>query len=381
MKWLLVVAGVLLALGCGGKKEEKGGPGGGGGGRRGPMQFPVELVEVQSRPVEFVVHAVGTVEAFETVQITARVAGAVEKVRFTEGQTVEANAVLAEIEPRRFQLAVRAAEASVTKARASLADAQASLQRREQVNQSNPGLIRGEELETFRTQARTAEAEVAQAQVALEQAQLNLRDAYVRSPVPGILQSRSVQTGQYVNLGHVLATVTQREPLLLRFSVPEADAGRMEVGALTRFTVKNGAQPFEAKIQHVAAQASPESRMISVTAQIASTDQLRPGSFAEVTVPIGQITAPVIPQTAVRPSEKGFLAYVVEGNVAKERVLQLGMRTPDGRVEVRAGLKPGEQLVVRGAEALRDGAPVLVAPSPVNPTTPPPGDSPAGSKG
>ncbi len=381
MKWLLVVAGVLLALGCGGKKEEKGGPGGGGGGRRGPMQFPVELVEVQSRPVEFVVHAVGTVEAFETVQITARVAGAVEKVRFTEGQTVEANAVLAEIEPRRFQLAVRAAEASVTKARASLADAQASLQRREQVNQSNPGLIRGEELETFRTQARTAEAEVAQAQVALEQAQLNLRDAYVRSPVPGILQSRSVQTGQYVNLGHVLATVTQREPLLLRFSVPEADAGRMEVGALTRFTVKNGAQPFEAKIQHVAAQASPESRMISVTAQIASTDQLRPGSFAEVTVPIGQITAPVIPQTAVRPSEKGFLAYVVEGNVAKERVLQLGMRTPDGRVEVRAGLKPGEQLVVRGAEALRDGAPVLVAPSPVNPTTPPPGDSPAGRKG
>jgi multidrug efflux system membrane fusion protein len=71
--------------------------------------------------------------------------------------------------------------------------------------------------------------------------------------------------------------------------------------------------------------------------------------------------SPVVPQTAVRPSERGFLAFVVEGDKARERVLELGMRTEDGRVEVREGLKPGERLVVRGAEALRDGAAVRVA--------------------
>jgi membrane fusion protein, multidrug efflux system len=69
----------------------------------------------------------------------------------------------------------------------------------------------------------------------------------------------------------------------------------------------------------------------------------------------------VIPQTAVRPSERGFLAYVIEGGVAKERVLTLGMRTADGRVEVTSGVRPGESLVVRGAEALRDGAAVVVS--------------------
>ena len=68
-------------------------------------------------------------------------------------------------------------------------------------------------------------------------------------------------------------------------------------------------------------------------------------------------TAPVIPQTAIRPSDRGFIAFVVEKDAAVERILQLGMRTADGQVEVLAGLKLGEKLVIRGAEALRDGAP------------------------
>jgi multidrug efflux system membrane fusion protein len=62
----------------------------------------------------------------------------------------------------------------------------------------------------------------------------------------------------------------------------------------------------------------------------------------------------------VRPSEKGFLAYVVEGDVAHERVLTLGLRTPQGDVEVKSGLAVGESVVVRGAEALRDGVKVKV---------------------
>jgi membrane fusion protein (multidrug efflux system)/multidrug efflux system membrane fusion protein len=86
--------------------------------------------------------------------------------------------------------------------------------------------------------------------------------------------------------------------------------------------------------------------------------------FAEVTIPVGSVAqAPVVPQLAVRPTERGFVAYVVEGEVARERILSLGMRTADGKVEVRSGLAAGERLVVRGAEALRDGAAVRVQPA------------------
>jgi multidrug efflux system membrane fusion protein len=76
-------------------------------------------------------------------------------------------------------------------------------------------------------------------------------------------------------------------------------------------------------------------------------------------VPVGNSRAlPVIPQTAVRPSEKGFLAYVVENGLAAERILTPGMRTADGQIEILSGLQSGELLVVRGAEALVNGAAV-----------------------
>jgi len=106
------------------------------------MQFPVETVRVQERDAVFTLNAVGSVEAFEKVQVTARVAGVVEKVQFAEGRRVDGGQVLVEIEPQRYTLAVASAQAAHNKAVASHSDAQAGLKRRETVDRQNPGLIR-----------------------------------------------------------------------------------------------------------------------------------------------------------------------------------------------------------------------------------------------
>jgi multidrug efflux system membrane fusion protein len=327
------------------------------------MQFPVEVAPVEVRDVEYVVNAVGSVEAFERVQITARVAGVVERVGFTEGQAAKKGEVLAEIEPTRYSLAVNAMKAALEKAQAAASEAQAGAQRRAAVNEQRPGLLPAEELQSFDTRARTASAEASGAKAALDQAELNLRDAYVRAPMDGVLQTRTVQTGQYVQPGYVLATLLRRDPLLLRFQVPEADVARIKPGMEARFQVRSDSHTYTAKITYVAAAADDQSRMVPVTAEVShqESEALRPGSFASVAVPVATAKgSPVVPQTAVRPSERGFLAFVVEGDKAHERVLELGLRTADGRVEVREGLKAGERLVVRGAEALREGAVVRV---------------------
>jgi len=352
---------LLCVLACSRSKDEA--SKGGKGAERKALQFPVEVVPVQARPVEYLVSAVGSVEAFERIQVTARVAGVVEKVAFREGDSVSEGKPLLEIEPARFRLQAASARAALRKAEAAQADAQAGLVRRESANAQNPGLIPAEDVETFRTKALAGDADVAEKKIALDRANLDLKDAYVRAPKAGVIQTRSVETGQFVQPGTVLATLIRRDPLLLRFQVPEGEASRIKPGLTAKFKVRELDRTFASRIVHVAEAADAKTRMVAMTAEIDDPERasLRPGAFAEVTVQIGEThAAPVIAQTAVRPSEKGFLAFVVEDGIARERVLTLGLRTVDGMVEVRSGVKPGEPLVVRGAEALRDGAPVKI---------------------
>lgn len=362
--FILQPSAFILSCSKGDAKEAGGAPGKGGpGGGRRNVEFPVEARPVEARAVEYAVTAVGSLDAFERVAVTARVAGAVERVLFTEGQVVNAGHPLVEIEPERYRLAVASAEATLEKEQAARNEAQAGFDRRQAASAKNPGLIRGEEIETWRTRVQTAAAQVSQAQASLAQAKLNLRDAFVRAPVAGIIQTRTVQTGQYVQPGTVLATLVRRDPLLLRFQVPEQEAGPLQPGMVARFTVAESNAPYTARITHVAAAANNASRMVDITANVQNSNhrELRPGAFARVTVGVGnRRDAPVIPQTAIRPSERGFLAYVVNNGIAEQRVLTLGMRTADGQVEVRNGITPGELLVIRGAEALRDGAKVKV---------------------
>jgi multidrug efflux system membrane fusion protein len=342
---------------------------------RGRVLFPVEVAQVQAQNMVYSVTAVGSVEAFEKVQVTARVSGAVDRVLFTEGEFTKAGQTLVENETERYALAVESAQASYEKALASKADAEAGLKRRETVTTQNPGLIPGEEVETWRTKVLTAASEVAQTRSALNQAKLNLRDAFVKAPIPGIIQTRTVQTGQFIQTGTVLATLVRRDPLLLRFRVPERDAVRIKPGQEARFRVRDDSREFTARIVHVAESADDASRLVDISADINDTADkaLRPGTFAEITVPVASAaSAPVVPVSAVRPSERGFIAYVIEGDKAVERVLTLGMRSPDGRVEVLSGLKSGESLVVRGAEALSNGVSVRAAT---------PGAAPAGKPG
>lgn len=379
--WVIVFSAIgLFSLSCKKGSNAEASPRGKPGSKKmsvlekARIAYPVEVQPVQVRSLTYTVNAVGSIDAFEKVQVTARVAGVVDRVMFSEGNLAKLNQVLVEIEPERYRLAVESAQASYEKAQASQADAEAGLKRREDVVKETPGLIPGEEIETFRTKVRVAASEVAQTKSALDQAKLNLHDAYVRAPLSGIIQTRTVQTGQYIQVGTIMATLIRRDPLLLRFKVPERDAARMIVGQSADFHVRESPKNFAAKIVHVAASADETSRMVDVTGEIHETDNsiLRPGAFAEVSVPVQTVqTAAVISQTAVRPSERGFLAFVIENNTAKERVLTLGMRTAEGLVEVLSGLSPDEQLVVRGGEALRDGVPVrMIKPGEKKPETP-----------
>lgn len=348
---------LLFILGCSSSGN------GAEGGRKGPLKFPVEVTTVAGRQSELVVRAVGSVEAFEIVPVTARVAGVVQRIAFKEGDRVTAGEALIEIEPERYDLALKSAEAAFEKAKATLREVDAGLARRTDIQGKNPGFVSAEDLDNWQTRALGARADSAQAAANLDLAKLNYKDSRVPAPVSGVIQSRVARTGQYLQVGTVIATMVRRDPLLLKFSVPANEAQALRPGLEATFTVRNNSDTLHAKITAVAESADPTTRMIAVTAEVVdeAPEDLRPGIFAEVTVLLGESKQlPVIPQVSIRPSEKGFLAYVVDDSVARERILTLGMQTQDGMVEVMGGVVEGERLIVRGAEALTDGAMIRI---------------------
>jgi multidrug efflux system membrane fusion protein len=359
-----IFLGFSLLVACAKKEAAQTASGGKRAGGKG-LAFPVEVSKVTADPHVVDITAPGVVDAFEHVQITARVSGVVDKVTFVEGQDVKVNQVMAFIDSRRYALSVSSAKAALEGAEAAQSDAQASLDRRTGASQANPGVIAAEEVETYQTKLRTAQAAVDQAKEALKLAQLNLDDSSLKTPIAGTVQTRNVETGQYVQAGTVVATLLQRDPMLLHFNVTTAEAPRLKVGMPVEFTLKESQQKYTGKITLVEGAADPDSRLVPATAQIddQTTHQfwLRPGSFAQVEVKLPSTRAfPMIPQTAARPSERGFLAYVIVGDVAHEHTLELGLHTPDGMVEVKTGLNAGDLLVTRGVEALADGAKVKV---------------------
>ena len=202
----------------------------------------------------------------------------------------------------------------------------------------------GEEIEQKQTAVDTAKADVEAAQQALRVAQLNLRDSSVRAPIAGVVQTRTVQQGQYLQPGAVLATILQRDPMLLRFQVTEQDAPRLKAGhgrddhAAARARASSPRRSRSSAARPIRRRASSP-----VTAQIDETDHqywLRPGAFCEVTVPVGDARQGiVVPSLAVQPTEKGNVVYVVDDkNIAHAKVVELGMHTPEGGVELTRGV-------------------------------------------
>ena len=337
-------------------------------GRRGAklLQYPVDVAKLEARQIQFAVREPGTIDAFQQVQITARVSGAVDKVSFVEGQQVKAGDVLAVIESERYAIALEQAKSTVSKATAAEKAAEAALQRRLEAQKESPGLVPGEEIEQKQTAVDTAKADVDAAHQALSVANLNLRDSTVRAPIAGVVQTRTVQQGQYLQPGAVLATILQRDPLLLRFQVSEQDAPRLKPGMTATIKLRESAHEFGSKITLVNGAADPATRLVGVTAQVDETTHqywLRPGAFCQVTVPVGDARQGiVVPGLAIQPTEKGNVVYIVDDkNIAHATVVETGMHTPEGGVELTRGVKAGELLVVRGIEPLSDGAPVKIS--------------------
>ncbi|MCU0293233.1 MAG: efflux RND transporter periplasmic adaptor subunit [Thermoanaerobaculaceae bacterium] len=352
---------ILVLLTCGMSAACKGGGEDAGASRRPGRSLVVRTAPVAARDVVYRVQALGSLEPEELVQITAEVTGAVKEVLFHAGDRVTADTVLARIDPDRYRLEADRAEASHRRAVADWKRAEADLQRREALALEN--LVAPEELNRARLEAERLAADAASARAAAEIAQQNLRRSAVRPSRAGEIDTRTVDTGQFVQVGNVLATLVDPRRLRLRFKVSDSESLKAETGQTVTFRVSTlGDTEFTARVYHVGDVADPATRQVEILAWVDNPGTLKPGFFAEVMLATETHQgAIVIAESAVQASERGFVVYVVADGTAHERPIRLGQRTGDGLVEVQSGLAAGEVIVSEGSDRLTDGIAVEVA--------------------
>ena len=200
----------------------------------------------------------------------------------------------------------------------------------------------------------------------------------MRAPRRGKVNTRTVDPGQFVQAGNLLATLVDLHRLRLRFKVSESESLKATEGQTVTFRVASlGSTEFTARVYHVGGTADPATRQVEILAWVDNPGVLKPGFFAEVTLATGTHKgAIVVAESAVQASERGFVVYMVDGGRAKVRPVKIGLRTGDGSVEILSGLSGGETIVTEGSDRLADGMAVESAapeaPATARPATPGP---------
>jgi multidrug efflux system membrane fusion protein len=346
---LFALGAVLLDSACGGSQ-------GAPAARPQRQALRVRVAPVVVQDVVHQIKALGSLEARDMVQVTAQVEGVASDVRFREGDQVSPATVLLRIDPDRHRVEAERAKALKDQAAAELGRAQADLDRREALARNQ--LLSTEELTRSRGENARLEAAVEVAKAAHELALQDLRRSEVRPPITGVINTRTVDTGQFIRTGTVLATIVDASRLRLRFKVSEGESLRAREDGRVSFGVAPlGPREFGARIYHVGRVADPTTRQVEVLAWVDPENELKPGFFAEVTL-AGEKKedALVVPESAIQASERGFVTYVVDDQkTARVRPVGLGLRTGTGVVEILSGLEAGVVVVSEGSDRLADG--------------------------
>ncbi len=301
----------------------------------GVVVAAAELETVRDRA-----EAVGTTLANQAIQIVPLASGRIVELAFEPGAAVVAGTVLARLDD--------------TIERADLAEAQAMQQ------EAVSALERGQRLRSSNNIAAATlvelQAAASAAQARVDRAAQRLEDRVVRAPFDGVVGIRRVDLGARVDNDTVITTLDDRREMIVEFSLPEVFYGRVERGLAVEATSTSFPdRSFDGVITSVDTRIDVASRSFRVRASLPNPDLLLPaGLFVLVDVTLDARETVVVPEEAIVTEAGRAIAYVAAGERAERRAVQLGTRML-GRVEIVAGLEPGELVVTRGLQRMRDG--------------------------
>lgn len=340
--------------------------------RPAPPALPVRVAPVQMRDVPEYLSGLGTVIPSQGSLVRSRVDGTLLRLHFEDGQMVKEGALLAEIDPRPFQMALNDAKGQLARDTAILDNARLDLNR--YVGLRDKDYVSAQQLETQRATVRQYEGIVASDKAKVDDAALNLEYSRVTAPMSGRLGLRQVDAGNLIHASDTagIVRITQMEPAYVVFTLPESQLslvldGLREAESLNKpLVVDVWDREFKKQLTTgflltVDNQIDTATGTIKLKAEFPNADgRLFPNQFVNAQLLVRVLhNALVVPSSAIQRGSKGAFVYVAAAGKVEVRPVQTTWSTNTDTV-VEKGLHTGETVVVDGLDRLRNGMAVTI---------------------
>ena len=331
---------------------------------KAPPAIPVDIATVQKADVPVYLEGLGTVQAFYTVTVTARVDGQIDKVAFREGQDVKKGDLLVQIDPRPYQAALGVAIATRAKDVATLDNARRDMERYSELAPED--LASKQTVDTQRALIAQLTAQLKGDDATIDNARTQLDYTTITSPIDGRTGIRLVDPGNIVRAAATagMVVVTQLEPIAVIFTLPEEDFAALSTAlargpvAATALARDGSAQLDTGTVELIDNQIDQTTGTIRVKAILPNKQRhLWPGEFINMRV-LTQTQRQVltIPASALERGPDGMFTYLVQpDSTIKVADLKLGQQTGDV-VVVEQGLAAGDRVVASNQYRLQPGS-------------------------
>jgi multidrug efflux system membrane fusion protein len=331
--------------------------------------MPVSAGTVARQDLRVIQPAIGTILALNTAVVRARVEGELRAIHFVEGQQVRAGQLLAEIDPRPYEVQLAQAEGQLARDQAQLANAQIDLARYRDLAARDS--IARQQVDTQEALVKQLAGTLRVNQAAVDNARLLLSYARVTAPISGQVGLRQVDLGNVVRASDPqgLVTITQTQPITVIFSIPEAALPRLRAGM--RGTERPPVEAWDREARNRLATGAvssldnaidPTTGTLRVKAQFDNRDgALYPNQFVNIRLHLETLAgATVVPSTAVQRGATGSFVYrIAEDGVVSVRPIEV-LAVEGEQTAIRGNLVTGDRVVTDGADRLREGARVEV---------------------